>query len=163
MFNFLNQWIRTGYEFGGKDGFGLQFSINTLNEEDRNEMFNNKSLSLKEIVAIIDKLPNPKERKFTLNFAVTSKSNLDPVLMDKYFNKNKCIVKITPIHETKAAVDNNYEIINDFDVYERFEQPLVKAGWNVIVFVPSKEEDSDRITCGNALIALKELLQKYIK
>lgn len=163
LFNFLNQWIRTGYEFGGKDGFGLQFSINTLNEEDRNEMFNNKSLSLKEIGAIIDKLPNPKERKFTLNFAVTSKSNLDPVLMDKYFNKNKCIVKITPIHETKAAVDNNYEIINDFDVYERFEQPLVKAGWNVIVFVPSQEEDSDRITCGNALIALKELPQKYIK
>lgn len=40
-------------------------------------------------------------------------------------------------------------------IYRKFEQPLVKAGWDVIVFVPSKEEDSDRITCGNALISSK--------
>ena len=47
---------------------------------------------------------------------------------------------------------------DDYDVYRQFEQPLVKMGWDVIVFVPSHEEDSDRITCGNALIA--EINQK---
>jgi 23S rRNA (adenine2503-C2)-methyltransferase len=41
-------------------------------------------------------------------------------------------------------------------VYRKFEQPLLEEGWDVIVFVPSKEEDSDRITCGNALISDKE-------
>lgn len=75
--------------------------------------------------------------------------------MDKYFDKNKCIVKITPIHKTIEAVNEGYEIVTDFDVYEQFEKPLVEAGWNVIVFVPSKEEDADRITCGNSLIALQ--------
>ena len=75
--------------------------------------------------------------------------------MEKYFDKQRCIVKITPIHETKEAVNNDYEIVTDFDVYEKFEQPLTAAGWDVIVFVPSKEEDSDRITCGNSLIALE--------
>lgn len=30
-------------------------------------------------------------------------------------------------------------------------------GWDVIVFVPSKEEDSDRITCGNALISEEKI------
>ena len=99
-------------------------------------------------------LPAPKHRKFTLNFAVTSESNLDVELMNKYFDKTRCIVKITPIHETVEAVTEGFEIIKDFDVYEKFEQPLVKAGWDVIVFVPSKEEDADRITCGNSLIAL---------
>lgn len=44
----------------------------------------------------------------------------------------------------------------DYDVYRKFEQPLVAEGWDVIVFVPSKEEDSDRITCGNALITYNE-------
>lgn len=151
---FLHKWVNTGFEYGGEDGFGLQFSINTLNEDDRNEMFRHRSRSLEEIGAIIDNLPAPKNRKYTLNFAVTSKSNLDPVLMDKYFDKNKCIVKITPIHETVEATDNGYEIVTDFDVYEKFEQPLVDAGWDVIVFVPSVEEDADRITCGNSLIAL---------
>ena len=147
---FLYWWIRTGYEYGGEDGFGLQFSINTLDEEKRNAMFRNCSLSLQEIGDIIKELPAPKKRKFTLNFAVTSDSNLDPELMDK------CIVKITPIHETREATDNGYEIVKDFDVYEKFEKPLVEAGWQVIVFVPSAEEDSDRITCGNSLIATGE-------
>ena len=47
----------------------------------------------------------------------------------------------------------NTQSYTDYDVYRKFEQPLLDEGWNVIVFVPSKEEDSDRITCGNALIA----------
>ena len=151
---FLHKWVTTGFVYGGEDGFGLQFSINTLDENDRNEMFRNKSLSLQEISNIIKELPYPKKRKYTLNFAVTSKSNLDVDLMNKYFDKEKCIVKMTPIHETVEAVDEGYEIVHDFDVYEQFEQPLVNDGWDVIVFVPSKEEDEDRITCGNSLIAL---------
>ena len=151
---FLHDWVDTGFIYGGEDGFGLQFSINTLDEEERNKMFRNKSLSLQEISDIIKSLPMPKKRKYTLNFAVTSKCNLDVDLMNKYFNKDKCIVKITPIHETVEAVNEGYEIVNDFDVYEKFEQPLVKDGWDVIVFIPSKEEDADRITCGNSLIAL---------
>ena len=112
-------------------------------------------MSLQEISDVIRELPMRKKRKYTLNYAVTSKSNLDVELMNKYFDKEKCIVKITPIHETVEAVDEGYEIVKDFDVYEKFEQPLVNDGWDVIVFVPSKEEDADRITCGNSLIALK--------
>ncbi len=117
-------------------------------------MFRNKSLSLQEIGDIIKRLPYPLKRKYALNFAVTSKSNLDVDLMNKYFDKEKCIVKITPIHETVEAVKEGYEIVHKFDVYEQFEKPLVDDGWDVIVFVPSKEEDEDRITCGNSLIAL---------
>ena len=151
---FLHRWVETGFVYGGEDGFGLQFSINTLDEDDRNAMFRNRSMSLQEISDVIRELPMPKKRKYTLNFAVTSKSNLDVDLMNKYFDKEKCIVKITPIHKTVEAVDEGYEIVKDFDVYEKFEQPLVDDGWDVIVFVPSKEEDADRITCGNSLIAL---------
>lgn len=167
--DFLFKWLETGFKYGGEDGFGLQFSINTLDEEERNEMFRGYSLSLKEIGEIIDILPMPKKRKYTLNFAVTSKSNLDVDLMNKYFDKRKCIVKITPIHETVEAVNEGYEIVNNFDVYEKFEQPLVKDGWDVIVFIPSKEEDKDRITCGNSLIALNaknqiaNVITPYIK
>lgn len=153
---FLRDWVTVGYEHGGDDGFGLQFSINTLNEEDRNAMFRGRSLSLQEIGDMIAKLPSPKKRKFTLNFAITSQSDLNPELMRKYFDPEKCIVKITPVHETNEAVHSGYEIVKNFDIYEKFEKPLVEAGWDVIVFVPSDEEDKDRITCGNSLIALNE-------
>jgi Fe-S-cluster redox enzyme-like protein len=149
---FIKQWVELMNNNNWIGGCGLQFSINTLNENHRNEMFNNMSLSLQEIGDLIKELPMPNGRKYTLNFAVTSKSNLDVELMNKFFDKNKCIVKLTPIHETKEAIDNDYEIVKDFEIYSKFEEPLVKDGWDVIVFVPSQEEDSDRITCGNTLI-----------
>ena len=75
--------------------------------------------------------------------------------LSKLFDKNKFIVKITPIHETHSAIENGFEVSGyaDYDVYRQFEQPLLDEGWDVIVFVPSKEEDEDRITCGNALLS----------
>lgn len=150
--NLLN-WIETGFKYGDDDGFGVQFSINTLDNNKRNAMFRNYSLNLKEIKEIISNLPYPKNRKYTLNFAVSPDSNLNPELMDYYFDKNKCIVKITPIHKTFEAIETGYKSIDNFDVYTKFEQPLLDSGWDVIVFIPSKEEDADRITCGNALIS----------
>ena len=138
---------------------GLQFSINSTDEEQRKNQFSNKSLSLVEISEIAKKLPIPVGRKYTLNFAVTKDTILDAEVLDNLFNKDYFIVKITPIHETHMALDNGFDVTtsyDDYDVYREFEQPLVKRGWDVIVFVPSKEEDSDRITCGNALIAMKK-------
>lgn len=117
---------------------------------------NGMSLNLDEISALATKLPMPKGRKYTLNFAVTADTILNAKRLSELFDKNKFIVKITPIHETDSAVTNGFDVTTsytDYDVYRKFEQPLVAEGWDVIVFVPSKEEDSDRITCGNALIS----------
>lgn len=134
---------------------GLQFSINSTDDKQRNFQFNNMSLSLTEISEIAKKLPKPVGRKYTLNFAVTKETILDAKRLSELFNKNNFIVKITPIHETHSALENGYDVTtsyDDYNVYREFEKPLVEEGWDVIVFVPSKEEDSDRITCGNALI-----------
>ena len=101
----------------------------------------------------------PVSRKYTLNFAVTKETILDADVLTSLFDKDKFIVKITPIHQTKAALSNQFDVTTsyaDYDVYRDFEQPLFDKGWNVIVFVPSLEEDSDRITCGNALIAIEK-------
>ena len=135
---------------------GLQFSINSTDEEQRQYQFNHKSLSLTEISVLAKRLPQPVGRKYTLNFAVTKDTILDAGRLTELFSPDMFIVKITPIHETHSAVQNGFDVTtcyDDYDVYRQFEQPLLEAGWDVIVFVPSREEDSDRITCGNALIA----------
>ena len=156
--SFLQQWCWIKNEsYHGEAG--LQFSINTTDEEQRQKQFKNKSLSLSKIADLAGRLPMPVGRKYTLNFAVTPDTILDPHMLDVFFDKNKFIVKITPIHQTKAAVENHFDVAStyrDYDVYRRFEDPLLEAGWDVIVFVPSLEEDSDRITCGNALISTAE-------
>ena len=142
------------YVYNGEAG--LQFSINSTDEEQRNRLFRGMSLSLEEISELAKELTWPKGRKYTLNFPVTKDTIIDPKKLSRLFDKEQWIVKITPIHETQEAVANG--ILTDtgyysYDVYEQFEQPLLKEGWDVIVFIPSKEEDEDRITCGNALIA----------
>ena len=153
--DFLLEWCRIKNDVY-KGEAGLQFSINSTDQDQRDVQFNKKSLTLANIARIGLMLPEPVGRKYTLNFAVTKDSILDAKKLDSLFDKNKFIVKITPIHETYAAIDNGYDVgttYTDYDVYRQFEQPLLNLGWDVIVFVPSKEEDSDRITCGNALIA----------
>lgn len=140
--------------YGGEAG--LQFSINSTDEEQRNRLFNGRSISLEEIARLADVLPMPKGRKYTLNFPVTKDTILDAKKLSRLFDKDKFIVKITPIHETQEAVRNGIKTDTgyySYDVYEQFEQPLLKEGWEVIVFIPSKEEDEDRITCGNALLS----------
>lgn len=135
---------------------GLQLSINSTDEEQRNKLFRGKSLSLEEISKVCSYLPQPIGRKYTLNFPVTSDTILDPNVLASLFDPDYFIVKITPIHETNEAKANGIETDTgyySYDVYRKFEQPLLDAGWDVIVFIPSKEEDEDRITCGNALLS----------
>lgn len=142
--------------FDYKGEAGLQFSINSTDDAQRDALFRGKSHSLADIALIADALPMPKGRKYTLNFPVTAKTILDPKRLSELFDKKKFIVKITPIHDTNEARANGIETSEGYytyDVYKQFEQPLLEEGWDVIVFVPSKEEDEDRITCGNALIS----------
>lgn len=154
LLEFILRWCKIKNEVY-KGEAGLQFSINSADDAQRNEQFRNMSLTLLEISDLAKRLPPPVGRKYTLNFAVTKDTVLDAEVLDRLFNKDHWLVKITPIHETRAATSNGFDIGNtysDYDVYRQFEQPLLDKGWDVIVFVPSEEEDSDRITCGNALI-----------
>lgn len=152
--NFLHVWCSIKNDLYGGEA-GLQLSINSTSDKQRLELFDSRSLSLSAISKIADKLPMPRGRKYTLNFPVTAQTILNAKELTSLFDKDKFIVKITPIHETASAIENGFEVTgySDYNVYRMFEQPLLEEGWDVIVFVPSKEEDSDRITCGNALIA----------
>lgn len=152
---FIRDWCRIKNEVYAGEA-GLQFSINSTDDEQRNSQFNGMSLGLEEISKLAKQLPKPVGRKYTLNFAVTEQTILDAARLSALFDKDNFIVKVTPIHKTTSAIKNGFNVTTeytDYNVYRKFEEPLVSAGWDVIVFVPSEEEDSDRITCGNALIA----------
>lgn len=86
---FIMEWCRIKNNVYGGEA-GLQFSINSTDQAQRNEQFNGKSLSLSEISSLASELPMPVGRKYTLNFAVTADTILDAAELGKLFDKEKC-------------------------------------------------------------------------
>lgn len=74
--NFILKWCYIKNEVYHGEA-GLQFSINSTDDEQRNDQFNGMSLSLAEISELASRLPMPVGRKYTLNFAVTANTILD--------------------------------------------------------------------------------------
>ena len=107
---------------------GLQLSINSTDEKQRQDLFDGMSLPLVKIAEIAANLPKPVGRKYTLNFPVASDTILDPKELSYLFDKSRFIVKITPIHETNEAKANGITTpggYDTYDVYKKFEQPLL--------------------------------------
>lgn len=152
---YLNSWVDIKNDLFKGDA-GLQFSINTTNDKLREELFSGNSLSLEEISKIGEMLDKPVGRKYALNFAIGDTFEVDAEKLRDLFNPNKFMVKITPIHITNACKENNIETSNgyfDYTPYREIENNLKKVGFDVLVFIPSVEEDTSRITCGNAILS----------
>jgi len=149
---FVHTWMRIKNRLL-KGEAGLQLSINSTNPKEREMMFNKNACSLEEIARIMEGII-PAGRKITLNFAVAD-YEIDPNILLKYFDPDDYIIKLTPMHKTVAALNNNIETIGDYTTfypYKDYEQNLKQAGYDVLVFIASEEEDSSRITCGNAIL-----------
>jgi len=155
LMEFLNEWCDIkNYTYRGDAG--LQFSINSTDDEQRNEMFSGNTLLLNDIAEIGRLLSDPKGRKYALNFALADNYIVDAEKLAMLFNPNKFMVKITPLHKTKSCDDNGI-ITTDgyekFTPYQKAETDLKNAGFDVIVFVPSYDEDLGLITCGNVILS----------
>jgi 23S rRNA (adenine2503-C2)-methyltransferase len=77
-------------------------------------------------------------------------------LLRQYFDPDDYLIKLTPMHLTKSCEANNILTKDGYDFYypyKEVEERLKSVGYDVIVFVPSYEEDFGRITCGNAILS----------
>ena len=134
---------------------GLQFSINSTNEVQRSEMFGGLALTLAELSAIAEKIPEPISRKYCLNFAFSTDFEVDAVKLKTLFDPEKFMVKITPIHNNNACRSNGIETVGgyvSYAPYQPVEEALKAEGFDVLVFVPSMDEEDGLVTCGNAIL-----------
>jgi 23S rRNA (adenine2503-C2)-methyltransferase len=141
---------------------GLQFSINSTDDAQREDMFGGTALSLEEFARIADKLPDPISRKYCLNFAYSTDFVIDAKKVADLFDSEKFMCKITPIHNNNACRENGIETIGGYDSYHPYSKPerdLKKAGFDVLVFVPSMDEENGLVTCGNAILGGSSLKQ----
>ena len=134
---------------------GLQFSINSTNEEQRKVMFGGLSITLEELSVISKEMPTPISRKYCLNFAYSTDYEIDAIKLRMLFDPKKFMCKITPIHNNTACLKNNISTIGgyeEFTPYSKPERELREAGFDVLVFVPSIDEEDGLVTCGNVIL-----------
>lgn len=134
---------------------GLQFSINSTSEEQRSEMFSDMQLHLKDLSEIASRMPEPISRKYCLNFAYSTDFEIDAKYLRSLFDPEKFMVKITPIHNNNACRENGIQTIGGYDSYRPYarpEQELKEQGFDVLVFVPSDDEENGLVTCGNVIL-----------
>lgn len=146
-----------------KGDAGLQLSINSTDDEQRIEMFSGCSHSIDEISKISNRLPIPMGRKYALNFALADNYKIDPFKLLDLFNPDNFMVKITPLHMTNACRKNNIKTSGGYEYYtpyKKVEEDLKSVGFDVLVFIPSHEEDESRITCGNAILAIMNGIER---
>ncbi len=151
----LKEWTRIkNHIYRGQAG--LQLSINSTSENQRQEMFKGAAHSLKDISEMCRKLDPPIGRKYCLNFALADGYEVDAEKLSALFDIEKFMVKITPIHNNTSCNENNIETkkgYGSFAPYKKVEKDLISYGFDVLIFVPSKEEEENKITCGNAILS----------
>lgn len=156
-----NQWLRTFIHAWMRiknrlyqGNAGLQLSINSTNEKERRVIFGGNAHTLEGISKILEGII-PAGRKITLNFAV-AEWEIEPSILLKFFDPQDYVVKLTPMHKTAAATENGIQTPGDYTQYHPYkhhEEALKRAGYDVLVFIASKEEDEGLITCGNAVLS----------
>lgn len=156
LFSMLQEWTNNIKNDLFRGDAGLQLSINSTSDKQRNDMFSGNTLSLKEISDIVRKLPMPRGRKYSLNFALADNYEVNAQKLRKLFSPEKCMVKITPLHMTHSCEENDIKTSDgyiSFVPYQKAESDLIEAGFDVLIFIPSSDEDEGRITCGNAILS----------
>lgn len=134
---------------------GLQFSINSTSEHQRDEMFCGEQTTLEDFARWAELLPRPVGRKYCLNFAYSTDFEIDSARLRNLFDPDKFMCKITPIHNNNACRDNKIKTIDGYNSYNAYRKPeaeLKEAGFDVLVFVPSMDEEDGLVTCGNAIL-----------
>ena len=143
---------------------GLQISINSTDEDQRKDMFSGNAMKLETFARIAEKFPEPIGRKYTLNFALASSYIVNAEKLKNLFDPEHWMCKITPIHNNNACRENKIVTVDGYDSFEPYrkvENDLKCSGYDVLVFVPSMDEEQGLVTCGNAVLSGREIGSYY--
>jgi len=159
--DFIVNWLIFKNNVEGEAG--LQISINTTDRVFRHFTMPCSSSLAKissDMETAIERLGGVvKGRKITLNFALTD-AEIDANILRKLFDPKYFICKLTPMHMTTACKDLGIKTENGYTAfypYKDVEKRLKASGFDVIVFIPSIEEDESRITCGNVILSDRKI------
>jgi len=137
--------------------FQLQFSINSTDEVARGKLSPVPLTGFDDIAEYGYKFLDAGARRPVLNFALAKNVPVDPLVIQRYFDPNLFIVKLTPLNPTiKGAVEGLRSAITPEDNRQALEiaTTLRAFGYDTIVSIGSWRENDLRSNCGQAVRVL---------
>lgn len=132
----------------------MQFSIHTTDGELRDKLMPVHKWDLSQIARYGREFWQPGDRKITLNFALIREVPVDAMQLQKHFDPERFLVKLTPLNPTYAAERNGLVSQMDASWDEtrcRIVDGLRAVGYEVIVSIGELEENRIGSNCGQYL------------
>jgi 23S rRNA (adenine2503-C2)-methyltransferase len=148
--------IKDRHYSGGQ--FQFQFSIHTTDERQRDQMIPVKKWGFAQMAEYGRAWHRPGDRKITLNFALVEGMPVDADVLQKYFDPDLYLIKITPVNPTTQVIKHGYTShVDPFnpEKVQRLENRLRVSGYDVIVSIGEVEENHIGSNCG-------QYVQKYM-
>jgi 23S rRNA (adenine2503-C2)-methyltransferase len=138
-------------ELYGNGMFQMQFSIHTTNPEMRDKLIPIEKMDFSEIAEFGKKFFVPGDRKITLNFIVMEEYPIDLDIIEKHFDPEIFVLKLTPLNPTGKAEENKLTSKLDPNNENSIKQLIDDArsrGFDVIVSIGDQEENVIGSNCG---------------
>ena len=138
---------------GGR--FQFQYSIHTTDAKRRDQLIPVKKWDFARMAAYGECFHRAGDRKITLNFALAENSPIEADVLTRYFDPGRYLIKLTPINPTSRATKNNLTSQIDPtrpETAESLAQPLLEAGYEVIVSIGEVEENEIGSNCGQYVL-----------
>ncbi len=142
--------------------FQLQFSIHSTDQYQRDRLIPVKKWDFEKISDYGKQFFDEKGKKITLNFALGTDSIVDVKVLEKYFDPEKFLVKITPINPTFNARKHRISsLINQKqNLHPRLTEELKDTGYKVILSIGEWEENKIGSNCGQYLNSVLDRCSK---
>ena len=135
--------------------FQFQYSIHTTDVALRDKLIPVRKWDFARMAAYGERFHRAGDRKITLNFALAADSPIETSVLMRYFDPTRYLVKLTPVNPTSRATQNNLGSHIDPtrpETAQSVVEPLMKAGFEVIVSIGEVEENEIGSNCGQYVL-----------
>jgi 23S rRNA (adenine2503-C2)-methyltransferase len=157
---FFKELLKTKKKYYSQGNFQLQFSIHTTDLKMRDQLIPVKKWTFENIARYGDAFFKLNDRKMTLNFALTDSAPIDVHVLQSYFDKDKFLIKLTPINPTFNAHKNNIKSFIDPFNHGRNDalvKALEDAEYDVLLSIGELKENEIGSNCGQYIQQLNDM------
>jgi len=148
---FFNRLIELKNELYPNGRFQFQFSVHTTDQELRDQLLPVRKWDFEQLADYGRRYYRPGDRKITLNFALADSSPVEVDVLQKYFDPELFLIKITPLNPTYQAEQHqlvSYVGEETHPASDPLLDAIREAGYRVILSIGELEENEIGSNCG---------------